>query len=81
LFSLLSSFIIYFWSKSTTLVLAVGLSMFGAILVASPIALIVTKVVYFYREDPAIGSGPIATVITDVTSVVIYGFIATAILL
>ncbi|MBU0958760.1 MAG: magnesium transporter [Nanoarchaeota archaeon] len=80
-FSLISSIVIYFWFNSIVLAFAVGLSMFCAILVAPLIALVVTRIVSFYREDPAIASGPIATVIRDVLSVVLYGIISSAIIL
>jgi len=79
--SVLSSLVIFFWFGSFKLILAVGISLFCAILTAPPIALFVTKIIYFYREDPAVGSGPIATIIQDVVSIVIYGFISSAILL
>ena len=81
LFSILASLVIFVWFKSFELTLAVGLSMFGAIITAPPIAIIITRIIYFYKEDPAVGSGPLSTVIQDVVSVIIYGLIASAIIL
>lgn len=80
-FSIISSLVIFIWFKSITLTLTVGISTFFAVATAPLIALIITKAIYSYREDPAIGSGPIATVIQDVVSIVIYGYVASAIIL
>lgn len=80
-FSVVSALVIFLWFNSFELIFAVGLSMFCAIVTAPPIALFVTKIIYLHRDDPAVGSGPIATIIQDVISIVIYGFVASAILL
>jgi magnesium transporter len=61
--------------------LAVSVSLFGAVATAPLIALSVTQIFKLEHTDPATGTGPIATVIQDTVSVLIYGFIASAILL
>lgn len=81
IFGLVSAVIIMVWFKSRELALAVSLSLFGAVATAPLIALSVTQILKLEHTDPATGAGPIATVIQDTVSVLIYGFIASAILL
>ena len=71
----------YIWLGSPQLSLAIALGMSGAIVIAPLIALIVAEVLELEHHDPAVGSGPIATIIQDTLSVVIYGLIASAIVL
>lgn len=73
--------LITLWLRSLELAVAVSLGMLAAIASAPLIALIVTEVLELERTDPAVGAGPIATVIQDTVSIVIYGLIATVILL
>jgi len=80
-FSLLSALIIFLWFKSVPLTWAVSLAMFSAVSSAPIVALIVTEGLQLERKDPAVGAGPIATVIQDTASVCIYGIIASLILL
>lgn len=81
IFSLLTIMVIMFWFDEASLALAVSLSVLGAIASAPIIALVVTEILQLEHIDPAVGSGPIATVIQDTVSVMIYGFIASSILL
>ena len=81
IFSLMTALILLLWFKSVELVLAVSLATFGAIFSAPLIALAVTEILELEHSDPAVGAGPIASVIQDTVSVLIYGFIATAIIL
>ncbi|MEK7131185.1 MAG: magnesium transporter [Patescibacteria group bacterium] len=81
IFSLITAPIVMFWFKSTELTLAVSLAVFGAIATAPLIALTVTELLQLEHTDPAVGAGPIATVIQDTISVLIYGLIASAIML
>ena len=69
------------WFHSTKLTLAVSLGMFGTIVLAPLVALIVTELLQLEKTDPAVSGGPITTVIQDALSILIYGFIASAILL
>lgn len=69
------------WFASIKFSLAVSLSMLGAISVAPVVAICVAEVLELEHTDPAVGAGPIATVIQDTLSVMIYGFIASLILL
>ena len=80
-FSVLSSLVTWVWFKSAELSLVVALAMFGAMLIAPLVALTVAELLHKEHRDPALGVGPIATVIQDTLSVLIYGLVATAIIL
>ena len=62
------------------IVLAVALAIFAACATASLVALALPWVLNRLGIDPAFGSGPLATVVQDLLSIVIYLVIATAIL-
>ena len=81
IFGLVTAFIIGLWFGSKELAMAVALSTFGAVALAPLIALVVTEILQLEHTDPAVGAGPIATVIQDTVSVLIYGLIASAIIL
>ncbi|MCK9187163.1 MAG: magnesium transporter [Candidatus Colwellbacteria bacterium] len=72
---------VWLWFDGLKLANAVGLSMFSAITIAPLIALIVAELLQLEHRDPAVGAGPITTVIQDSISVAIYGIIATMMLL
>lgn len=78
---LASAAITMLWFGSTEIVLTVSLAMFAAVAVSPIVALLVTEMLQLEHRDPAVGSGPIATVLQDTISVVIYGLIASAIIL
>lgn len=80
-FAALTGLIIMGWFKSTELACAVSLGVLGAVFSAPIIALIITEILQLEHEDPAVWAGPLATVIQDTVSVLIFGVIATAILL
>lgn len=75
----LSAVVTILWFNSIKLTLAVAIAMFGSIALAPLVALIVTEILQLEHKDPAVGAGPIATVIQDTLSVLIYGIIASAI--
>ncbi len=79
--SLVAGLIVLFWLNSTTLACAVSLSMFLAVGSAPLVALLVAEALQLERTDPAVGAGPIATVIQDTLSVLIYGLVTSFILL
>ena len=80
-FGVISGVVVWWWMKSMELGLAVGLSMAIALLVAPLVGLLTTQASQCLHEDPSVESGPIGTVIQDMVSVVIYGTIASAIML
>jgi len=69
------------WFDSTHLAQVVSLAMFGAVTIAPLVAIFVTAFLQLEHKDPAVGAGPIATVIQDTLSVLIYGLVATSIVL
>src|SRR3989344_8421958 len=79
LFGVASWLMVEMWFGSEVIARAVALSMFAAIATAPLVALIVTEVLQLERQDPAVGAGPIATVIQDTITVIIYGLISSAI--
>lgn len=81
IFGLASLFIVHFWLKDLMLATAVGISTFLAISIAPVIAIVVTEFLQDIHEDPAVGAAPIATVIQDAVSIVIYGIVSSQILL
>lgn len=80
-FGLISGLVSFLWLGDSLLTLSVTLGTFFAILFAPVMAIVVTHTFQLLHKDPAASSGPIATVIQDMTSVVIYGIICSLILL
>ena len=76
LFGGVSFGIVFWWFSDLRLALSVGISTFLAIFVAPLIALCTTQILNNLKMDPAAGSGPIATVIQDATSIIIYGIVS-----
>lgn len=81
LFGSIAGFVTNLWLGEVLLAWSIGISMFAAVGSAPLIALVVTEIVQLSHEDPAAGGGPIATVIQDMVSIVIYGLICSTILL
>lgn len=80
-FGLVSGGVVFLWLRNNLLALSVATSTCLAIAVAPLVALFVTHLFQSMHEDPAAGSGPIATVIQDMTSIVIYGIVSSVIIL
>lgn len=68
------------WLGQARIAMAVGLSMFAAVITAPFVALVAAEILQLEHWDP-VGAGPIATVIQDAISIVIYGSIASRVLL
>jgi len=81
IFGIVSGVIIFLWLGNIFLAFSVAASTCLAIAVAPTVALVITYMFQFLHDDPAAYSGPIATVIQDMISVVIYGIISSIILL
>ncbi|NQV90135.1 magnesium transporter [Candidatus Uhrbacteria bacterium] len=81
LFGIISTLAITLWLHNLLLALAVGLSVLMSVTVAPLIAIIVTEVLNDLHEDPAVGAAPIATVLQDMCSIIIYGLVTSALLL
>jgi len=80
IFGLVVLTVVFFWFKSIQLALAIALSVFMTIALAPIVALIVTEIFELEHTDPAVGSGPITTIIQDAISIVIYGIIISALI-
>jgi magnesium transporter len=65
---------------SLPLAVTVGLSLLGACTVASVVAMLLPWAMSRLGRDPAFGSGPLATVVQDLLSLVIYFLVAAAVL-
>lgn len=72
----ISAIVTMLWFNSTQLATSVSIAMFASIALAPVVALLVTEVLQLEHKDPAVGAGPIATVIQDTLSVLIYGVVA-----
>ncbi len=80
-FGLLSGLIAYLWLQDELLAYTVGAASFLAIATAPLVALAVATLSKSAHADPAAATWPIATVLQDMISVVIFGTVATMILL
>jgi magnesium transporter len=67
------------WSDSRTIGV-VAIALFAAAGVASAVAMVLPWILDRFDVDPAFGSGPLATVIQDLLSIIIYFGVAGAIL-
>jgi len=81
IFGLFSGLIVLLWLHNTLLALSITLSSFMALASAPIVALTITQFFQTFRQDPATGTGPIATVIQDIISILIYGLVCSWILL
>lgn len=80
-FSAFSGGVVLLWLKNNLLAVSVSIASFITIMTAPLVALLVTQTLQSLHKDPAAGSGPIATVIQDTISIVIYGIVASTIIL
>ena len=71
--------ILWGW-RDPTVALAVSLALFAACATATLVAMLLPWLLSLSGRDPAFGSGPLATVIQDLLSILIYFAIATAII-
>jgi magnesium transporter len=62
---------------SVDLALTVGIALFAASAVATVVAVTLPLLLHRLGRDPAFGSGPLATVVQDLLSLVIYFAVAT----
>ena len=74
------SIISLLWYQLSYLGLILGISLFLTIIAAIFIGSLIPYLLQKFKQDPAIGSGPFATIITDVTSLIIYFSVASLLL-
>ena len=60
-----------FW-KQTFIAFVIALAMFITLVISSFSSLLTTYLFKVFGQDPALGSGPLATIISDVSSIIIY---------
>ena len=65
-----------FWWQEISLGIILGLAMFLTVSLSVVVAMLIPIILQKLKKDPAIGSGPLATIITDVLSITIYFLIA-----
>lgn len=81
LFGCLSGVISWLWLRDKLLSLSVSISSVFAIAAAPLVTLIIAHTFQSAHKDPAAGTGPLATVVQDALSVVIYGVVASIFIL
>lgn len=79
-FGFVTGLFAYFWFNSFSTAMTVGYAMFFTMSIAPVMALIIPEILWKRHADPAIGSGPFATVIQDLLSLIIYFTVATMII-
>ena len=68
-----------FW-KLPFIAFVISLAVFLSLIITSITAFLITLAIKRFKSDPALGSGPVATIISDITSVMIY-FVVVVLLL
>jgi len=76
--ALLIAIFSFIWQESLVLSLILGLSFFFTIIIATLTAILLPWIFYIFKKDPAVASGPLATIVRDVLSIVIYFIVASA---
>lgn len=70
----------YLWLKDPLVSLTVGLAMFINVLISPLVAVLVPAIILKEHADPALGSGPFGTIISDIVSLSVYFTVASFIL-
>lgn len=68
-----------FW-KQPYIAFVIALSSVASIIITSFTALMITYTLQWMGSDPALGSGPIATIVSDTTSIIVYFAVASMLL-
>lgn len=77
---LLLGFFAGFWFKSFEVGLSVGLAMLVNLTCAPILAVLIPSILYKEHVDPAFGSGPLATIIQDIISLLVYFLVASIVI-
>lgn len=80
LFGFISGFFAYVWLRDLNLAITVGLALLITMSLSPLVALAVPSILQYEKKDPAVGAGPMTTVIQDILSLFIYFSVATLIL-
>lgn len=70
-----------YWLDSYLIGMTIGLTMIINLTLAPILAVIIPNMLYRRHSDPALGSGPVATIIQDLISLLVYFIIASIIIL
>lgn len=70
------AFFAAFWLKSPMIGLTVGLTMIINLTIAPVLAIAIPNILYKEHADPALGAGPIATILQDLISLMVYFLVA-----
>lgn len=77
--TLLAVFAAY-WLQSFAIGLTIGFAMLINLTLAPTLAVLIPNILYREHADPALGAGPVATIIQDLISLLVYFLIASVIL-
>lgn len=69
-----------YWLKSFDLGMTIGLTMLINLTFAPIFAVLIPNILYKRHSDPALGSGPVATIVQDLLSLFIYFIVASVII-
>lgn len=75
--AIMITIIAYLWQGSLTLGLVVGSSLLITLIIGTLAGTIIPLILYKFKVDPAVASGPLITTINDILSLLIYFGIAT----
>lgn len=78
--SLLFASVSFIWQKDLILSITLGIALLIAIFFAIGVAIIIPFTINKLKKDPAMGSGPFGTIITDILSLITYFSVTTLIL-
>lgn len=80
IFGLVTGIFAYYWLGSPSIALTVALAMLINLSLAPMLATIIPELLYKEHSDPALGAGPLATIIQDLISLLVYFLFASLIL-
>ncbi len=80
IFGLVIGLFAAYWLHAPAIGITVGLAMFINVTIAPVLAIFIPEILYKEHSDPALGSGPLATIIQDLLSLLIYFLIASLII-
>src|SRR3989344_455388 len=69
-----------YWLQSFKVGLTLGLTMSINLTLAPILAVVIPSILYKRHTDPALGAGPVATIIQDLISLIVYFLVATMII-
>lgn len=69
-----------YWLDSNEIGLTIGLTMLINITIAPLLAIFIPSILYKEHADPALGAGPVATIMQDLISLLVYFFVISIII-